>query len=131
MGQLQVRDQTIRTMLGVTLLLVTTVCVGANHHNHILSDHFIDLINKANSTWTAGRNFHPMTSHNYLRTLMGVHKDAHKHLPAKKPKLLGDENIPDSFDPREQWPDCPTIKEIRDWCQEVSMEQRMGASHTR
>lgn len=45
---------------------------------------------------------------------MGVHKDANKHLPPKKERLLGLENIPESFDPRVQWPDCPTIKEIRD-----------------
>jgi len=101
-------------MLCVAVFLLSTAYVGAIHHNHILSDLFIDQINQANSTWTAGRNFHPMTSHNYLRTLMGVHKDAHKHMPPKKPMLLGDEDIPDSFDPREQWPDCPTIKEIRD-----------------
>jgi len=101
-------------MLCVAVFLLSTVYVGAIHHNHILSDLFIDQINQANSTWIAGRNFHPMTSHNYLRTLMGVHKDAHKHMPPKKQMLLEDEDIPDSFDPREQWPDCPTIKEIRD-----------------
>ena len=40
---------------------------------------------------------------------------AHKHLPKEKPQLLGDApDIPESFDPREQWPDCPTLKEIRD-----------------
>ena len=34
----------------------------------------------------------------------------------KEKEILGDSlmDIPDSFDPREQWPDCPTIKEIRD-----------------
>merc|ERR1712106_1125422 len=101
-------------MLKVALLVLVTACAQATHHNHILSDHFIEQINQANSTWTAGRNFHPMTSHNFLRTLMGVHKDAYKHMPAKKEMLLGVEDIPDTFDPREQWPDCPTIKEIRD-----------------
>ena len=85
------------------------------HHNYILSDKFIDRINNADTTWTAGRNFHPSTSHNYLRTLMGVHPSAHLFLPEAK-EILGDSfmDIPDSFDPREQWPDCPTIKEIRD-----------------
>jgi len=28
--------------------------------------------------------------------------------------LLGVEEIPESFDPREKWPDCPTLREIRD-----------------
>ena len=46
---------------------------------------------------------------------MGVHPSAHLFLPEAK-ETLGDSfmDIPDSFDPREQWPDCPTIKEIRD-----------------
>merc|ERR1711936_291557 len=98
----------------LVLLLLGVACVQGYHQNHILSDHFIETINQANSTWKAGRNFHPMTSHNYLRTLMGVHKDAEKHMPPKKRILLGVEEIPESFDPREKWPDCPSIKEIRD-----------------
>jgi len=98
----------------VLILLLGTVCVQGFHQNHILSDHFIEKINQANSTWKAGRNFHPMTSHNYLRTLMGVHKDAEKHMPPKKKMLLGVEQLPETFDPREKWPECPTLKEIRD-----------------
>eukprot|EP00088_Acartia_fossae_P034356 TRINITY_DN3527_c0_g1_i4.p1 TRINITY_DN3527_c0_g1~~TRINITY_DN3527_c0_g1_i4.p1 ORF type:complete len:267 (+),score=54.65 TRINITY_DN3527_c0_g1_i4:2-802(+) len=35
-------------------------------------------------------------------------------MPKAKAVLLGVENIPESFDPREKWPECPTIKEIRD-----------------
>jgi len=96
------------------LLLLVVACVHGFHQNHILSDHFIETLNQANSTWRAGRNFHPMTSHNYLRTLMGVHKDAEKYMPPKKRILLGVEQVPETFDPREKWPNCPTIKEIRD-----------------
>jgi cathepsin B len=45
---------------------------------------------------------------------MGVHRDAHLfHLPPKAVEL-GNVELPDEFDAREQWPDCPTIKEIRD-----------------
>ena len=88
---------------------------GAEHHNYILSDKFIERINAKNSTWTAGRNFHPETSSNYLRGLMGVHPSAHLFMPEVKEYLQGpDPDIPESFDPREQWPDCPTIREIRD-----------------
>ena len=25
-----------------------------------------------------------------------------------------DEKFPDSFDPRQKWPDCPTLREVRD-----------------
>ena len=77
-------------MISLGLLLIGLVLVQAGHHNHVLSDHFIEKINSANSTWRAGRNFHPETSHNFLRTLMGVHPMAHKHLPPAKPTLLGE-----------------------------------------
>ncbi len=50
----------------------------------------------------------------YIAGLMGVHPDADKYQPpAKEPEAFNGE-IPESFDAREQWPDCPTIGEIRD-----------------
>lgn len=42
-------------MLASFLVVVTSVVVEAQHHNYVLSDHFIDQLNAANSTWTAGR----------------------------------------------------------------------------
>lgn len=101
-------------MLAVVAVLLVGSIALAQGENHILSDAFIEEINSLNSTWTAGRNFHPATSHNYMRTLMGVHPDHLKHMPPVKRILLGVEDIPDTFDPRDQWPDCPTIREIRD-----------------
>jgi len=102
-------------MFFLLLGLVSSVCCQVPHHNHILTDSFINSINNAGSTWTAGRNFHPATSHNYLRTLMGVHPSAHLFLPKIKDVIKGSNpDIPDKFDPRTNWPDCPTIKEIRD-----------------
>jgi len=61
---------------GLLVLVVGVVVAQAAHHNHVLSQTFIEEINSANSTWRAGANFHPSTSHNYLRTLMGVHPKA-------------------------------------------------------
>ncbi|KAK9880796.1 hypothetical protein WA026_013125 [Henosepilachna vigintioctopunctata] len=79
-----------------------------------LSDDFIEEINNAQSTWTAGRNFHESIPVSYFKNLMGVlpgHKD---HLP----KVLEDNGepyeLPTNFDARKNWPDCPTIQEIRD-----------------
>merc|ERR1711971_1283354 len=72
-------------MISLGLLLIGLVLVQAGHHNHVLSDHFIEKINSA-----------------------------HKHLPPAKPTLLGGEGVPENFDPREKWPECPTIREIRD-----------------
>lgn len=51
---------------------------------------------------------------------MGVHPDAHKfRLPDKREVLsdLVEDNgaaIPEEFDARTAWPNCPTIGEIRD-----------------
>jgi cathepsin B len=45
---------------------------------------------------------------------MGVHPEHRRYLPPKKQHLLGTEDIPDEFDPRQKWPNCPSISEIRD-----------------
>lgn len=45
---------------------------------------------------------------------MGVHPDAHKF---QEPLKLFSEirsDLPEEFDARKQWPQCPTITEIRD-----------------
>ncbi|KAK4872421.1 hypothetical protein RN001_014450 [Aquatica leii] len=79
-----------------------------------LSDEFIDEINSQQNTWKAGRNFHHSISMNYIRRLMGVLPDNELN---KLPELSEFElvqDIPENFDAREQWPDCPTIKEIRE-----------------
>jgi len=79
-----------------------------------LSDEMIHFINRAGGNWTAGRNFHPKTDMSYLKKLMGV-------LPGWKEKRLPerrhgyrDLHVPDEFDSRTNWPDCPSLKEIRD-----------------
>lgn len=87
----------------------------------ILSDNFIDIVKSKAKTWTVGRNFHEGVGEAYIRRLMGVHPDAHKFaLPEKSVVLgelygdVGDDEIPEEFDSRKQWPECPTISEIRD-----------------
>ncbi|XP_026465368.1 cathepsin B isoform X2 [Ctenocephalides felis] len=47
---------------------------------------------------------------------MGVHPNASMHLAPYKPKLitLSNDDIPEQFDAREHWPECPTLREIRD-----------------
>ncbi len=105
-------------MMWLSVFLVASsmaAATAAGHHNHILSDDFIsDLNSLPGMTWTAGKNFHPGTSTNFLRTLMGVHPGHRRFLPAPKRRLLGVEAIPEEFDSRERWPDCPSVKEIRD-----------------
>lgn len=45
---------------------------------------------------------------------MGVHPDSKNY--QEKPKLMGSirSDLPDDFDSRTNWPNCPTIQEIRD-----------------
>lgn len=51
----------------------------------------------------------------YLRGLMGVHRDASRfRLPLKVDLELTLGEIPENFDSRKEWPGCPTISEIRD-----------------
>ncbi|RWS20279.1 cathepsin B-like protein [Leptotrombidium deliense] len=96
-----------------------------------LSQKMIDHINFMNTSWKvrirtsnaerysnsalrvqAGNNFDGV-SLKYVLRLLGVHKDSHKYrLQEIYHNEIGD--IPDSFDSREQWPDCPSIRLIRD-----------------
>uniref|UniRef100_A0A646QG84 CathepsinB n=1 Tax=Hemiscolopendra marginata TaxID=943146 RepID=A0A646QG84_9MYRI len=78
-----------------------------------LSDDMINYINSLNTTWKAGRNFHEKTSLNYLKRLMGVKPDSKNYrLPEAVHQIPN--SIPATFDARDQWGNCPTIKEIRD-----------------
>ena len=80
------------------------------------SDEFIARINSEATTWTAGRNFAPDISKEYLTGLLGVAPDHAEFLPERKPHLLSLDNyiFPSSFDPREKWPECPTLTYIPD-----------------
>ncbi len=109
----------MRSLLAALLLAVVATSVFAKrHHNHVLSDAFIEDLNaREGMTWRAGPNFHPETSTNFLRTLMGVHPGHKKFLPPVKRRLMGTpeaEAVPDQFDSRQKWPQCPSIQEIRD-----------------
>ncbi|KRT80525.1 Peptidase, partial [Oryctes borbonicus] len=97
-------------MKTVILLCIIIACCSA--YLHPLSNDFINSINKQETTWKAGRNFDPNISMKYIKKLMGVLPGETK-LPSVEHNLF-DVRIPESFDAREEWPDCPTIREIRD-----------------
>lgn len=70
---------------------------------------------KKNFSFQAGRNFHPKLSMKYISHLMGVLPNSKFFLPRKmKHDIPEGFTLPDSFDSRIQWPNCPTIGEIRD-----------------
>jgi len=102
-----------------SLLITLAVAAKANPdglilQNYVLSEDFIEETNrKAGGLWTAERTFHPQTSHNYLRGLMGS-LNITRTLKKKSFSAEDLTNLPESFDPREQWPDCPSIKDVLD-----------------
>ncbi|KAG8540806.1 hypothetical protein GDO81_018516 [Engystomops pustulosus] len=77
-----------------------------------LSGEMINYINKLNTTWKAGHNF-PNADIHYVKTLCGTLLGGSKRLPVRY-SFVGDMDLPDNFDSREAWPNCPTIREIRD-----------------
>ncbi|KAH9633325.1 hypothetical protein HF086_004039 [Spodoptera exigua] len=99
--------------------VVLCVLVAVNGHQELdpMSDEFIDLINSKQNFWTAGRNFPENTPFSYIQNLLGVMEDKYFH-DLEKVDHLDDvetrDNLPESFDPREKWPNCPSLSEIRD-----------------
>ena len=82
----------------------------------LLSSTLSREINSMQTTWkaTPASKF-VAWSEESIRRLMGVHPDyyeQHKQLDVLKHDVPND--LPENFDAREQWPDCPTLKEVRD-----------------
>ncbi|CAG0912700.1 unnamed protein product [Notodromas monacha] len=97
------------------ILSVAGLAKAAPSELHPLSDEFIDLINSKNSTWKAGRNFHPAYPMQVIKGMLGVAEGAEKHLPEKRNFVMeAGAPLPEEFDSRDAWPNCPTIREIRD-----------------
>lgn len=100
--------------LSITLCLLVAVAIAEDDYLHPLSEEFIQSINAQKSTWKAGRNFALNTSMDYIRGLMGVLPNYQNYMPPIHIHNLESVEVAASFDSREQWPDCPTIREIRD-----------------
>jgi len=78
-----------------------------------LSDDLITQVNAMGTTWTAGRNeyFEGMTLAQ-AKKLMGARKSNNFPAPIKLNYKI--EDVPTSFDARDQWPGCPSIALVRD-----------------
>ncbi|PSN37482.1 Cathepsin B [Blattella germanica] len=96
------------------VLLIINITSAAPPALDPLSDEFIDYINSLNSTWKAGRNFRSDIPKSHFRRLMGVVKTPNSLKLPIRYHSVDETQLPENFDSREQWPDCPTIKEIRD-----------------
>ncbi|CAF1319105.1 unnamed protein product [Adineta ricciae] len=81
----------------------------------LLSSSLVHEINSAKTTWKAAPSKFMSWSEESIRRLMGVDPDyykQHEELPVLEHDVPND--IPENFDAREQWPNCPTLKEVRD-----------------
>lgn len=94
------------------LLLAASLAVSlARPRLKPLSSEMVNYINKLNTTWKAGHNFHNV-DYSYVQKLCGTMLKGPK-LPVMV-QYSEDVKLPEQFDAREQWPNCPTLKEIRD-----------------
>lgn len=70
---------------------------------------------KMNTTWRAGPSKFDKWSMVSVKRLMGVPLSHIDHVSANLEVVTHKvESLPEEFDCREQWPKCPTLKEVRD-----------------
>lgn len=80
------------------------------------SEEIIKYVNAIGTTWTAGESKFKGWSLSSIKRLMGVPAD-HLNKPSRLPYVHHEVDltaIPDNFDARTNWPNCPTIQEVRD-----------------
>uniref|UniRef100_A0A3Q1CJG0 Cathepsin B n=1 Tax=Amphiprion ocellaris TaxID=80972 RepID=A0A3Q1CJG0_AMPOC len=105
-----VMDFLMRLLFLVSVVVTVSIAWG-RPQLPLLSSEMVDFINKANTTWTAGKNFQNVDI-SYVKGLCGTFLNG-----PKRPELahnIEGIRLPDSFDARKQWPNCPTIQQIRD-----------------
>lgn len=107
-------------MLRLTILCLVASCAYAGLMKPdfgLLTDEEIDFINKEQTQWKAGRNFHNKDIAHVKRILGVPDLQKAEYLARQLPKKefdLQNVNLPDNFDPRTQWPMCASLKEVRD-----------------
>ncbi|KAL3283970.1 hypothetical protein HHI36_018141 [Cryptolaemus montrouzieri] len=95
-----------------SIIVLSSLLVVAFAEENPLSDAYIHRINSIQSSWRAGRNFDVNTPLSKIKTLMGVKPGYKTKLPQLSIQVSDD--LPDNFDARENWPNCQSIREIRD-----------------
>ena len=81
-----------------------------------LSENMVNYINKVSTTWKAETNKFHSWSLESVKRLLGVPL-SHIGKPSRLPAInheINVKDIPDNFDARTQWPNCPSIQEVRD-----------------
>ena len=80
----------------------------------INDENMIMTINQSGSTWEAGVNerFADMSLHTAKRLLGALKTTEEQRLPYKK--VIKRNDLPENFDLRAKWPQCESLKEVRD-----------------
>jgi cathepsin B len=105
----------LRLYLITYLALVTANGRHLKPKRPLLSSNLVNEINLLQTTWKAAPSKFMSWSTESIKRLMGVRPEyfeQHKHLEVLEHEVPND--LPDNFDAREQWPNCPTLKEVRD-----------------
>ncbi|KAJ8953147.1 hypothetical protein NQ318_017174 [Aromia moschata] len=105
-------------MKGLFAIAITTLTLGLAFSKpsvfRMTSDELIQSINEKATTWTARKNFEGYTDEQLARMagVKAIFTNESQILPTIVHNVKADE-IPDSFDSREQWAECESIKTIR------------------
>ena len=100
----------------VFALLIVAISALPKQHPKALSAEMVSHINNARTTWKAENNKFHSWSLKSFKKLLGVPL-SHIGQPSKLPVMHHDvtlNQIPDQFDSRTQWPNCDSLKEVRD-----------------
>lgn len=98
-------------LLATVILAFTLVFAYEN------SDDFINEINSKQNLWKAGRNFPANTPISAIRRILGskrVPKEIIEKIPVVSHEISKYEEIPESFDSRENWSQCTNLKYVPD-----------------
>jgi cathepsin B len=103
------------TTLLVTLLCGVAVLAVSSLDRPIVSQEMVDHINSVQSSWTASLDQGGMEriTKAQARAFVGALEGGPK-LPRKTYASSRIQNLPTNFDARQQWPQCDTIKQVRD-----------------
>lgn len=82
---------------------------------HPLSEENIAIINQKATTWKAGKNFEIQDWEKVKKLASGLlHRPSSEKKSYRSNPHNADEDVPESFDAREAWPNCDSLKQIRD-----------------
>ncbi|KAL5014825.1 hypothetical protein ScPMuIL_009095 [Solemya velum] len=82
-----------------------------------LTDDMVDYINQLGDTWKAGPNFEYIPAQRrlaYVKNLCGQILPVPESMKLPLKQIIPLKDLPESFDPRDKWTNCASLKEVRD-----------------